>query len=101
MAQTEEKIRHALKGCKDPELGINIVDLGLIYKIEATDTAVNIQMTLTTPGCPLQPYFQQDIEERVTAATGIKHVSIDLTFDPPWTPAAMTEEGRRLLTVMR
>lgn len=95
------KILEALKGCRDPELGINIVDLGLIYEVAVKDTSVDITMTLTTPGCPLQPYFQQDIEKRVKDATGLSTVNLQLTFDPPWTPAKMTEAGRQQLTLVR
>ena len=101
MPDQKEIIMQALKGCRDPELGLNIVDLGLVYDVTVQKKDVVIRMTLTTPGCPLQPYFQQDIEARVKNAVGAETVTIDLTFDPPWTPAKMTEAGRQQLTLVR
>lgn len=101
MAPTVADIQTALKKCLDPELGINIIDLGLVYDIAITPRKVTIVMTLTTPGCPLLPYFQQDIEQRVKTASGTKQVDITLTFDPPWTPQRMSEAGRQQLTLVR
>ncbi len=81
----------------DPELGINIIDLGLVYGINVESTRVNILMTLTTPGCPLDSYFVQDITSRLKAIKGISDVSVELTFDPPWSPSKMSEESKDVL----
>lgn len=81
----------------DPELGVNIVDLGLVYGINVEGERVNVIMTLTTPGCPLDSYFTQDITARLKAIKGISDVSVELTFDVPWTPSKMSGEAKDLL----
>lgn len=95
------KVRELLKTCHDPEVGLDIVSLGLIYDIATTETTVNITMTLTTPGCPLVPYFEQEIVGKIKAGTGATQVKIDLSFDPPWDPGKMSDEARTQLTMMR
>lgn len=78
----------------DPELNVDIVSLGLVYKITITDT-VHILMTLTSPGCPLAGMFDSLVKESLYGIEGLdinKDVSIELTFDPPWTPDMMSEE---------
>lgn len=102
MAQpTKATVEAALKTCIDPELGIDIVLLGLIYDIAITGEAVTITMTLTTPGCPLAPYFRQKIESAVRELAGANTVTIDLTFDPPWSPDRLSAEAKRQLTMLR
>jgi metal-sulfur cluster biosynthetic enzyme len=101
MSIDAEKVRTALATCLDPEVGLDIVSLGLIYDIATTDTSVAITMTLTTPGCPLVPYFEQEIVAKVKAATTAETVTIELSFDPPWDPGKMTAEARAQLTMMR
>ena len=96
-----DDVLKALGTCLDPELGIDIVSLGLIYKVLVEDSDVKITMTLTTPGCPLVPYFHDDIVDKVKKATGANKVSIDLSFDPPWDPSKMSELARQQLTMMR
>lgn len=96
------QIRQLLKTIIDPELGHNVVDLGLIYDIKTSSPDTNPQalitivMTLTTPGCPLSGYFSETIKNTVAAGAGIDpdQVVIDLTFDPPWSPEAMSEAIR-------
>lgn len=91
-------IKDQLQKVLDPELGISIVDLGLIYGIVISDEgACIITMTLTTIGCPLFGVIQKEIEDRVMEVEGIEDVKIDLTFDPPWTPDKMSEESRIML----
>lgn len=90
-ARVEEKLRLVL----DPELGVSIVDLGLIYGITVSSEGVcTITMTLTTIGCPLFGQIQKEIEDKVMEIDAIEDVKIDLTFDPPWTAEKMTEEAR-------
>lgn len=86
-----------MKTCLDPELGVNIVDLGLIYGINIEDSHVGVLMTLTTPGCPLDSYFVKDITERLKSIKGITDVSVELTFEPMWSPSKMSEESKDLL----
>lgn len=97
----KQVVEDALRGCLDPELGIDIVSLGLIYDIAIRPKQVVITMTLTTPGCPLVPYFRQDIIERVRRTTGIKDVDIVLSFDPPWSPDRMSKDATAQLTMLR
>lgn len=101
MPAQKAQILEALKTCLDPELGIDIVTLGLIYDISITATKVVITMTLTTPGCPLVPYFRQQIVDQVQGATGIVDVDINLSFDPPWSPEMMSPQAKTQLTMLR
>ncbi len=94
-------VEEVLGKCIDPELGIDIVSLGLIYKIEVNVKSVDITMTLTTPGCPLVPYFKTQIVDTVKTATGVDEVNIHLTFDPPWSPDKMSVSAKQMLTMMR
>lgn len=93
----ENQIIEKLRSCLDPELGINIVDLGLIYAISIDDSRINILMTLTNPGCPLDSYFVKDITDKLKTLRGVKDVSVELTFDPPWSFSKMSDESKDLL----
>jgi len=91
----EDSVRNQLKKVLDPELGVSIVDLGLIYSITVSGEGVStITMTLTTIGCPLFGQIQKEIEDRVMELEEIEDVVVNLTFDPPWTAEKMTEEAR-------
>lgn len=94
-------VEQALRTCIDPELGIDIVSLGLIYDIVVTGSAVHITMTLTTPGCPLAPYFHRKIDSAVQTLAGATAVHITLTFDPPWSPDRVSPDAHRQLTMLR
>jgi metal-sulfur cluster biosynthetic enzyme len=84
----------------DPELGYNIVDLGLVYDIaiEAND-AINITMTTTTRGCPATNYLRSGAQASAVAVAGVKTVDVVLTYDPPWTPQMMSPEARSFLSI--
>lgn len=91
----KKKIIEALKTVYDPEIPINIYDLGLIYNINISDEGVvTIDMTLTAVGCPLATALTQLVSEVVKEVPGVKDVVVNLVFDPPWTPLRMTSEGR-------
>lgn len=91
----EDSVRDQLKKVLDPELGVSIVDLGLIYGITVSGESIcTITMTLTTIGCPLFGQIQKEIEDRVMELDEIEDVVVSLTFDPPWTAEKMTEEAR-------
>lgn len=98
---TREDVYKALEGCIDPELNVDIVNLGLIYDVKIDGAKVTVVMTLTTPGCPMTPYFQRDIPFRIKKATGITDTTLELTFDPPWSPEKMTETGKKHMALMR
>lgn len=85
----------------DPELGIDIVNLGLVYDVVVTDDEIVVTMTMTTPACPLQPFFQQAVPAAVKKATGRDQVRLVVTFDPVWTPEKMTEKGKMFMRMMR
>ena len=93
----ERQVIEKLKNCIDPELGINIVDLGLIYSVGIDDSRVNVLMTLTTPGCPLDSYFVKDITDKLKTLKGVRDVSVELTFEPPWSPTKMSTESKDIL----
>ncbi len=91
----EKQVQDKLKLVLDPELGVSIVDLGLIYSIAVSkDGTCMITMTLTTIGCPLFAQIQKEIEDRVMELEEIEEVTIDLTFNPPWSIEKMTPEAR-------
>ncbi len=94
---TQEEVIEKLRQCIDPELGVNIVDLGLVYSISIDQSNVNVQMTLTTPGCPLDSYFVKDITSRLKTNKSISDVCVEFTFEPMWTPTKMSQESKDLL----
>lgn len=97
MAQiTREQVLKVLEKVNDPELRINIVDLGLIYDVEITeDNNVGIDMTLTTQACPVGPLMQSQAEAALKSIPGVNQVDVRLTFDPPWTPEKMSERLKK------
>ncbi len=96
---TDQAVLAALKGVIDPELGVNIVDLGLVYSVGVEGDTTNIVMTLTTPGCPLGGYFMEQVKEAVATGVGIDEdkVGVEITFDPPWSQELMSEEAKAQL----
>ena len=93
---TEERVRELLKTCYDPEIPVNVVDLGLVYgiKIDDENKIVNVTMTLTTPGCPLFSVISDDVTKKVEKGTDYKIV-INLTWEPRWAPEMMSEDAKR------
>jgi metal-sulfur cluster biosynthetic enzyme len=92
---TADDVRAALKDVYDPELGYNIVDLGLIYGIVVNDDSeVDITMTMTTPGCPAASYIEDGTRERVLAMDGTKGVDVHVVWSPPWTPDMMSDDAK-------
>lgn len=91
---TQEEVREQLKQVIDPELDINIVDLGLVYEIDVEDSKAEILMTLTTPGCPLHGVFDELVRQEVAKLDGINEVEVELTFEPRWSPEKMSEKAR-------
>jgi FeS assembly SUF system protein len=84
-----------LRTCFDPEIPVNIYELGLIYDLSIDPAgAVNIEMTLTSPGCPVAGTLPKDVENKVRAVAGVGDVKVDLVWEPPWDPSRMTEAAR-------
>ncbi len=94
---TKDEVTQALKKVYDPELGINVVDLGLIYDIVVKGEQVSVKMTLTTQGCPLHDSIARGVKTAVGALPGVKEVDVDLVWEPAWTPDRMTEAARKEL----
>ena len=91
----EVKTVAMLKTVFDPEIPVNVYDLGLIYKIDVTDDyVVNIDMTLTAPNCPAADFIMEDIHQKVSSIEGVKEVNIELVYEPEWTKDMMTEEAK-------
>ncbi|MEW9701310.1 metal-sulfur cluster assembly factor [Paenibacillus sp. SI8] len=97
MELTIEQIREQLKRVLDPELGVNIVDLGLIYEIGLKDGDVTIRMTLTTPGCPLHDTIVGGVHRTLEGEPGIANVQVEVVWEPQWTPAYMSESAKTQL----
>ena len=94
---SEDEILEALRDVFDPEIPVNIVDLGLVYGVSISEQDVEVTMTLTFAGCGMGPYIAQQAEWRLAEIDGIEDINVDLVFDPPWNPEMITEEGKRLL----
>lgn len=90
-------IRKRLGEIVDPELGVDIVDLGLIYRLRFLNGLASVTMTLTTPGCPLSQVFEAMIKSKLKKIKGVKKVKINLVFDPPWDPSKINPETRAAL----
>lgn len=93
--QVIERIILALKGVFDPEIPVNIYDLGLIYNVDINEEGhVDVQMTLTTPGCPVAQTFPGTVEQAVNEVEGVSDCTVELVWEPPWTQDRMTEAAR-------
>jgi metal-sulfur cluster biosynthetic enzyme len=92
-----EQILEALKNVHDPELGINIVDLGLVYGVEVQGDTVHVTYTLTTMGCPIGPLIEAEMRQFVSGVPGIENVDAEMVLRPPWTPEMMSEEAKAAL----
>jgi FeS assembly SUF system protein len=100
MSELKEHILDAIKKVKDPELPINIYDLGLIRKLDVTDNMVHIEMTLTTPNCPVADLMPSQVFEEVSKVEGVASVRVELVWEPAWSVADLTKRGRAALELM-
>lgn len=89
-----EDVTDVLRDVIDPELGLDFVELGLIYDVEIDDSTVRVTYTLTSPGCPIGPQVSEQIEEFVGELEGVTEVQPTMTFSPPWTPERMSEDAK-------
>jgi metal-sulfur cluster biosynthetic enzyme len=96
----EEEVWEALKVVTDPEIGIDVVNLGLVYGVDISESRVKVRMTLTSMGCPATGLIEFQAKEAVGTVDGVDEVDVEFTFDPPWAPDRMTEEGRDMLQAM-
>jgi metal-sulfur cluster biosynthetic enzyme len=91
---TVEDVEEALTNVIDPELGLDFVELGLIYGIEVDDGKVHVTFSLTSPGCPIGPQVSEQIDEFVSELDGVESVDSEMVFTPPWTPERMSEDAK-------
>lgn len=96
---TQEEVIDVIKQCYDPEIPVNIYDLGLIYELRAKPDSVHVKMTLTSQGCPAAQSIPEQVKERISASLGVKDVKVEVTFTPAWTPEKITPEGRKKLGI--
>lgn len=100
---SEEKVWAQLRECYDPEIPVNIVDLGLIYSVDVSEDEsgkgkrVGVKMTLTAPGCGMGPTLARDAEQRILTVPGVASASVELVWDPPWSPALISQAGKQKL----
>jgi metal-sulfur cluster biosynthetic enzyme len=94
---SEETVRTALRQVKDPELDMNIVELGLVYDVETEDGDVRVKMTLTSPGCPAGPMITNDAYRVIRALEGVRDVNIDIVWEPYWTPERIDPKVRAMM----
>src|SRR6188472_4656590 len=94
---TREQVFDALRVVEDPELGMDIVELGLLYDAEVEGSTVKVTYSLTSMGCPVGPMIEQQIDEVVASLEGVDEVETELTWDPPWTPERMSDDAKFIL----
>jgi metal-sulfur cluster biosynthetic enzyme len=94
---TREEVVDALRAVEDPELGMDIVELGLLYDVEVEGDQVHVTYSLTSMGCPVGPLLEQQIRETVESMEGVGEVEPELTWDPPWSPEKMSDDAKFIL----
>ncbi len=94
---TQDTVLEALKDVYDPEIPVNVVDLGLVYDCNVADGDVSVKMTLTFAGCGMGPYIAQQAEWRIAEMEGVEDVEVEMVYEPPWSPDMITEDGKAQL----
>ncbi len=94
---TKEDVVDALRQVEDPELGMDIVELGLLYDVEVEGPRVKVSYSLTSMGCPAGPMIEEDIQNVASGVEGVQEVETDLVWDPPWTPERMSDDAKFIL----
>jgi metal-sulfur cluster biosynthetic enzyme len=95
---TEDEILQALRVVNDPEVGVNLVDLGLIYAVEIEGANVRVVMTMTTPACPMHSYLTEEARDAIRKQCGdVENLQVELVWEPPWSPQMISDTGKRQL----
>jgi metal-sulfur cluster biosynthetic enzyme len=94
---TQEEVYDVLRTCYDPEIPVNIVDLGLVYGMEIVDQKVDVKMTLTARGCGMGGYIASEAEQKLLELAGVEEAQVEVVWDPPWDPSMISPEARRTL----
>ena len=97
MVLTKETVVEALKECYDPEIPINVVDLGLIYDVQVDEDVVHVKMTLTARGCPMAGFIAENVKKKLEEIEGVKKAEVEVVWDPPWTPERLSPEAKKTL----
>ena len=97
MSLTKDDVFEALRVVEDPELGMDVVDLGLVYEVTVDGTAVSVLYSLTSMGCPAGAQIEQDIKDAVGSMEGVEKVTTELTYTPPWSPDRMSDDAKFVL----
>ena len=96
---TEDEVYEVLRECYDPEIPVNIVDLGLVYGVKLEADVVHVTMTLTAPGCHMGAAISNEVQDKLLGIPGCRDANIELVWDPPWTPKMMSAEARKRLGI--
>ncbi len=96
---TKEEVLDVLKTVSDPEIGVDIVNLGLVYNLEIDGDVVNVRMTMTTPACPVTDWILAEVQRRIEEIPGVKEANIELVWDPPWNVDMISDEAREMLNL--
>ncbi len=98
MAISQERVMEILRNCYDPEIPVNIVDLGLVYDVQVNDDAVRVKMTLTSPGCPASMLISDQIKQQL-GEEGVREAQVEVVWDPPWNPSMMSSAAKQKLGI--
>lgn len=96
---SEDEVYEVLRECYDPEIPVNVVDLGLVYGVELTDDTVTVRMTLTAPGCHMGGMISQNIEDKLLGLPDCRQAVVEICWEPPWTPHMMSAEAKKKLGI--
>lgn len=94
---SKEAVMTALSNCYDPEIPVNIVDLGLIYDVRIEDSTVEVDMTLTAPGCPMSTVISDDVRQKLEQIEGVENAVVNVVWEPAWTPDKMSDDAKKSL----
>ena len=94
---TEEEVYEVLRTCYDPEIPVNIVDLGLVYDVQVAEQKVDVKMTLTARGCGMGGYIASEAEQKLLELPGIDEAKVEIVWEPPWEPSMISPEARKML----
>ena len=96
---TKDQVYEALQSCYDPEIPVNIVDLGLIYDVDINEDKVNVKMPLTAPGCGMGTMIASEAQQKILQIPGVSEATVDLVWDPPWDPSRISDEAKGKLGI--
>jgi metal-sulfur cluster biosynthetic enzyme len=99
MGVSREQVMDVLYNCYDPEIPVNIVDLGLVYDVQVSDDVVNVKMTLTAQGCPAHGIISEQVKQQLEALAGVREAHVEIVWDPPWDPGRMSSAAREKLGI--